>query len=824
TEKPPLQRSATVPLPWREDICESKCRGGKLTRGLAPVIIAIVLAISMSANLSAQTPITFTAAGPPTLTQVDVNTELSGLGVTYPFSAIINSPITALGINAFRGGTTNTTNRDYLVSVNAPNVITIGQRSFYQCSSLVSATFPLAKTIELEAFYQCSSLVSADFPNVETIGNSAFRYCTNLESADFQNAESIGNYAFANCSSLESADFPNATIISDSSFLTCTSLESADFQNATIIGAGAFRNCMSLEIADFPSVDTIGRYVFYGCTNLKSANFPLIDVGFSLETFYNCTKLESVYAPLVNFIGGSAFYQCNSLKSANFPLVETIGNNAFRFCYSLESANFPLATDIQDNAFYQCSSLVSITFGSTPPTFGSGAFNFVPNTCKVYVPHNTTDLDSALYVTRLNAIGFNGPVERLPATNTLTITATNGSVEVDGTTYTTTLTIDAGDNVLLESFPNSCYEFVNWTNGSGVVSPSPTLNVVVNSDTTFTANFTLTTHSLNVSSGANGGAIIGTSGTITSESGITCGTTKTITATPNSCYKLLKWTNSNGDSVTNVNPLDVDVIRDTTLIANFTLATHSLSVSSGGNGSVTGSDVGITCGTTKQITATPNACYQFAKWTNSNGDSVSNVSSLNISVIRDTTLTANFTLTTHSLVASSENTSQGSVTGSGAGITCGSSRTITATPNSCYQFAKWTNSNGDSVTNINPLDVNVIRDTTLIANFVADNITPRTFQVISDNPAMGTVDYMPNVGAKTGSYFCNTPITATATPEPKHRFIGWYENNVLVSNNSSYTFTISDNRTLVGRFEQKPPAHIKKVVVKKGKVRIKPIP
>ena len=156
-------------------------------------------------------------------------------------------------------------------------------------------------------------------------------------------------------------------------------------------------------------------------------------------------------------------------------------------------------------------------------------------------------------------------------------------------------------------------------------------------------------------------------------------------------------------------------------------------------------------------------------------------------------------------------------------ISFGDSKTITATPDPCYQFAKWTNSSDVQISTDNPLDIVVESDTTLTANFIED-VTPRTFSVISGNPTMGTVDYAPTGALKSGSYPCNTSITATATPEPKHRFIGWYENNVLVSNNSSYTFTISGNRTLIGRFEKKPPARIKKINVKKGRVRIKPIP
>ncbi|MCL2039863.1 MAG: leucine-rich repeat protein [Bacteroidetes bacterium] len=499
------------------------------------------------------------------------------------------------------------------------------RNSLGRCPTLTDIVCPLVKSIGQNAFSGCMGLLSVDFPNAESIESSAFSGCLYLQSADFQKAESIGDEAFMNCVSLSSVDFPNAESIGHAAFRNCSSLENVAFPNAVSIGHEAFQFCTSLESVDFPNAESILNY---------------------------------------------AFADCSSLENVAFPNAESIGQGAFRNCSNLENVAFPNAESIGDEAFRNCSNLESITFGAVPPTFGTNVFTNVPATCKVYVPHNTTDADSADYVDKLVLAGFNVTVERLlPLTYTLTITATNGSVTVDGITYTTTRTIDAGDNVLLESFPNSCYEFA-------------------------------------------------------------------------------KWTNSNGDSISNVSSLNISIISDTTLTANFALTTHSLSVTNGGNGSV-------------------------------------------------------------------------GALGSLTGINCGSSRTITATPDPCYQFVNWTSDNGFSSTD-NPLDIVVINDTTLTANFIA--VTPRTFSVISGNPAMGTVDYAPSGGVKTGSYPCNTSITATATPVSKYRFIGWYENNVLVSKASPYIFNITSNRTLVGRFEKKPPARIKKINVKKGRLRIKPQP
>ena len=46
----------------------------------------------------------------------------------------------------------------------------------------------------------------------------------------------------------------------------------------------------------------------------------------------------------------------------------------------------------------------------------------------------------------------------------------------------------------------------------------------------------------------------------------------------------------------------------------------------------------------------------------------------------------------------------------------------------------------------------------------------------------------------------NTSVTFTATPSSGYTFGGWYNGNVLVSSNATYTTTITSNLTLVAKF------------------------
>lgn len=66
---------------------------------------------------------------------------------------------------------------------------------------------------------------------------------------------------------------------------------------------------------------------------------------------------------------------------------------------------------------------------------------------------------------------------------------------------------------------------------------------------------------------------------------------------------------------------------------------------------------------------------------------------------------------------------------------------------------------------------------------------------VSCDPSEGTV-------SGGGRKVVGTSVTVVATPAEGYKFDGWYENDTLVSNNASYTFTASVARNLVARFAE----------------------
>jgi hypothetical protein len=184
------------------------------------------------------------------------------------------------------------------------SVTSIGEKTFYNCTSLTSIQIPNSVTsIGDHAFAYCTSLTSIQIPNsVTSIGGWAFYKCTSLTSIQIPNSvTSIGNFAFSGCTSLTSIQIPNSvTSIGNFAFSGCTSLTSIQIPNSvTSIGGWAFYKCTSLTSIQIPnSVTSIGNRAFYQCTSLTKIICDAIapptakyESTFDTDTYTNCQLL-----------------------------------------------------------------------------------------------------------------------------------------------------------------------------------------------------------------------------------------------------------------------------------------------------------------------------------------------------------------------------------------------------------------------------------------------------------------------------------------------------------------------------------------------------
>jgi len=164
--------------------------------------------------------------------------------------------------------------------VTIPNSVTsIGDNTFYGCSSLTSVTIPNSVTsIGALAFYGTAWYNNQPDGLVVYAGNVAYSYRGPMPANTSINLKEgtvgIASYAFRSCSGLTSVTIPNSV---------------------TNIGFGAFFRCSGLTSVTIPnSVTNIGEQAFGECDGLTSVTIPNSVTSINSQTFYGCISLTSV--------------------------------------------------------------------------------------------------------------------------------------------------------------------------------------------------------------------------------------------------------------------------------------------------------------------------------------------------------------------------------------------------------------------------------------------------------------------------------------------------------------------------------------------------
>ena len=345
----------------------------------------------------------------------------------------IPDSVTNISFQAFYGCSS-------LTSVTLGNGLTIiGGLAFCNCFSLTSVTIPSSVTsIGDDTFNGCASLtsVTVNATTPATLGNDVFfdtNNCPIYVPCESVNAYKSAWSAYAGRIQCATPPTPSATPITYSAssklnvdlerFSPAATVETYDDAthtgviefNAPVISIGgmAFFYKNALTSIDIPSsVIFISSQAFEGCGNLTSVNMPDSVTRIEESAFSDCSSLTSIDIPnSVTSIGSGAFNNCTSLASCTIGSgVTSVGDSAFSYCSSLTSIDIPdSVTSIGGTAFYNCTGLRSITIpnsvtsigsyalsdctsltgitceAATPPTLGSGAFDYT-NNCPIYVP------------------------------------------------------------------------------------------------------------------------------------------------------------------------------------------------------------------------------------------------------------------------------------------------------------------------------------------------------------------------------------------------------------------------------------------------------
>jgi uncharacterized repeat protein (TIGR02543 family) len=199
-------------------------------------------------------------------------------------------------------------------------------------------------------------------------------------------------------------------------------------------------------------------------------------------------------------------------------------------------------------------------------------------------------------------------------------------------------------------------------------------------------------------------------------------------------------------------------------------------------------------GTVIDITATPNAGYQFDNWTGDVADP--DAASTTVTMDGDKTVTAHFSPipTDHTLTMAADPT-EGGTTDPIPGdhvYAEGTVVDITATPNAGYQFDNWTGDVADP--NAVSTTVTVDGDKAVIAHF-SPVPTEYTLAMAADPTAGGTTDPTPGDHV----YAEGTVVAITATPNAGYEFDGW-TGDVADPDTASTTVTMDGAKTVTARF------------------------
>jgi uncharacterized repeat protein (TIGR02543 family) len=353
-----------------------------------------------------------------------------------------------------------------------------------------------------------------------------------------------------------------------------------------------------------------------------------------------------------------------------------------------------------------------------------------------------------------------------------------------------------GTAVTLTATPNTGYNFSNWTNSGGTqLSTNNPYMFTLSSSMTVNANYNFNEYTLTLLREPSAGGTVSGAGTYEYQSSVTA------IATPATGYHFVNWTDALDNVVsTNASYTFNMPAENRTLVANFLINSYALTVSKtgAGEGTVTSSPSGINCGSTCSasyehgtsvtLTAATSTGNVFTGWS---GEGCSGTGTCVVSMTQARNVTANFDIDYCTLTSSNLPSAGGAISGAGS-YQCGSAVTLTATPNTGYNFSKWTNSGGTQLSTNNPYMFTLSSSMTVNANY---NYNEYTLTLLRDPSAGGSVS-----GA--GTYAYQSSVTATATPATGYTFVNWTdEGDNVVSTDSSYTFNMpAENKTLVANF------------------------
>jgi len=284
-------------------------------------------------------------------------------------------------------------------------------------------------------------------------------------------------------------------------------------------------------------------------------------------------------------------------------------------------------------------------------------------------------------------------------------------------------------------------------------------------------------------------------GTVTGGGDYLAGEDVVISATPNTGWEFVNWTDTEGNFISDdVSHVFTMPEEDITLWANFDEIDYEVvvNINPAGAGTVTGEGI-YNYDERVTLTATANEGYAFENWTDADGNVVFEDASYIFDMpAEDVTLTANFELLQFTLTLIANPEEGGDVTGAGV-YNYGDDANVDAIPNAGWSFVDWTDADGNFVSGQPDNVIEITSDLTLTANF---EMIDYTLTLIANPEEGGTV-----TGA--GVYNVGDDVDVDAIPSDGYHFVNWTdEDGNVVSDQPANTIEMpAADVTLIANFE-----------------------
>ncbi len=285
------------------------------------------------------------------------------------------------------------------------------------------------------------------------------------------------------------------------------------------------------------------------------------------------------------------------------------------------------------------------------------------------------------------------------------------------------------------------------------------------------------------------------------------GTTVSITATPSAGFEFSGWS---GDAGGTENPLSLVMDDDKSITATFTeqnVTTYTLTTTIIGEGEVVLSPPGgvYNEGTVVTITAVPGVGKSFAGWA---GDLFGADNPTSITMDADKNIIAGFIeLPPSQNVLNVNINGEGSVSldpppisvvGDGGEYLVGTVVTVTAIPDSGYEFSGWS---GDLNGADNPQTLVINTDKSVTTNF-SEQTGPQYTLTLHVFGGGEVVLDPPQESSNGSSYPAGTVVNVTAIPDAGFQFSGW--SGALSGFANPGTITMDSDKTLITAFTELP--------------------